>query len=852
MRRILPIIALLLTCIAFASPVALIIDGKTSTLEGIVVKDVLYVALPQFLQAIGGGARPVKFDLSAQTIVLTKGDGKLQVPVSIQLKDGQLYVAALEAARGLGFSASLKDATLTLTARATTDTAPAPTTGALYPQGFEASQFESVAQVLIDELDGNAKDSPNLEAILDGSGVPVYGTTTKPADADELDIFLALHHPFASALELFTLRAGFQHRFFTRLEDFFAGLSDRGATSGSSTSGGATSSAGAISPDRAPGLVAGLFDGPPSRSQVVFALVGAIGRERVKRGITLSSKRDRFWGDDALDPVQLRLLDAVLTSGPGPESRIAGSSVLPADLRDALTPAWMQNRKPDLERRPNPTVAYGAQMIQIPTRVAGEALVVQHMMSDVADKAVKQSVKEAYPGAAEWVDNQVQDKLGIPIVLPISPELLEATLKGDTSQMAKLWSGLLRTAGIETVKEGGRVALCGSITLYGYLTKFEADPLEIHHRTDAEAEGKSLSKLKLSIYFNEDYRKKVFNDTVQIASRLAVKNPPKNAAELLERLGCQVPEPGPAKEKTVDWELTGDLEPHAESGVVQFADKTTNANGEAKAQLRAIDEHTPKAFRLSKQSATGVIFVNVRDLLPHKWWRIEAAVQYGQDVKDGNSAGTATNRLKITYFEPPKLTLKFQSTVSATTKDGAFKFVMESEVPLEAKFSGDPTDPRSRFLGYGGADRLRYLSRSLQSKCAKIADVAAGILNVWVTSESFENPQITAVLNPIQNPPLETYTPTNAPDCPAGQPGQGAGWLSLFLEAHNLQSEVGALQGGAPGSVPGNAPQYGLIARENKQNTNVMYRKTYQRSGIKLNGGTMDENTEITLEVRGK
>jgi len=134
-------------------------------------------------------------------------------------------------------------------------------------------------------------------------------------------------------------------------------------------------------------------------------------------------------------------------------------------------------------------------MIQIPTRVAGEAMVVQHMMSDVADKAVKQVVKEAYPDASEWVDNQVQDKLGIPIVLPISPELLEATLKGDTSEMAKLWSGLLRTAGIETAKEGARVALCGSITLYGYLTKFEADPLEIHHRTDGDAEGKSLSKL---------------------------------------------------------------------------------------------------------------------------------------------------------------------------------------------------------------------------------------------------------------------------------------------------------------------------------------------------------------------
>ena len=846
MRRILPIFALLLTCIAFASPVTLIIDGKSSTLEGIVVKNVLYVALPQFLQALGGGARPVKFDLPTQTIVLTKGDGKVQVPTSIQLKDGQLYVAALEAARGLGFSASLTDATLTLTSQAAVDTS-APPTSALYPKGFEASQFESVAQVLLDELEGSAKDSPNLEAILDGSGVSVYGTTTKPADADELDIFMALHHPFASALELFTLRAGFQYRFFTKLEDFFSGLEDRGVSSGGA----------AISADRAPGLVASLFDGPPSRSQVVFALVGAIGRERVKRGITLSSKRDRFWGDDALDPVQLRLLDAVLTSGPGPESRVARSGVLPTNLRDALTPTWMRNealehRQPDLERRPSPFVARGAQMVQIPTRVAGEAIVVQHMMSDVADKAVKQAVKEVYPGAAEWADNQVQDKLGIPIVLPISPELLEATLKGDTSEMTKLWSGLLRTAGIETAKEGARVALCGSITLYGYLTKFEADPLEIHHRTDGDAEGKSLSKLRLSINFNEDYRKKVFNNTVQIASRLAVKNPPKNAAELLERLGCEVPTPGPAKAKTVEWELTGDLEPHAESGVVQFADKTTDANGEAKAQLRAIDEHTPKAFRLSKQSATGVIFVNVRDLLPHKWWRVEAAVQYGQDVKDGNSAGTATNRLKITYFEPPKLTLKFQSTISASTKDGVFKFVMESEVPLEARFSGDPDDPRSRFLGYSGADRLRYLSRSLQSKCAKITDVAAGILNVWVTSENFESPQVTVVLNPTQNPPLETYTPTNATDCPTGQPGQGAGWLGLFLDGHNLEHEVGALQGGAPGSVPGNAPQFGLIARENKQNTNVMFRKTYQRNGIKLSGGTMDENTEITLEVRGK
>ncbi len=811
--------------LAFADSLTLVVNDKSIQIDSFVDKDDLYVVLLPFLQAIGDGARPVKIDLASQLITLTRGDGKLQVAVSMQTKNQQLYVSAIPAARGLGFSASLKDTTLTLkTQAAPENNAPTTSPNVLYPQYFEAAKIERLVSLLYDELDSRSPSNQMLEGVLNLSGVPVFGTNDNPADADLLEIYQTLHHPFATVIELFTLRVGIQFRLFTPLNDFFGGLQDRGVLGGAST----------LTPNDVPAKVTRLFSGAPSRSQFVFALVGAMGRERVKRGISNSFKRNAFWGDDALDAVQLRLLDAVMTTGEAPDSLLAHHVSLPP----MLMPVWSKNNFLQFRAsKPQP-------MLQS-AQAGGSGLVISEMANDLAEHAVKTVVKETYPEAKNWLDNEVQDALGIPLVLPISPELLEAVLKNDSGRMSTLFSGLLRQAGIETAKEGARAILCGSITLYGYETKFEADPLLIHHRTDGDSEGKSLSKFKLSINFKDDYRAKVFNNYVKFAARLAIKNPPANAAELLERLGCEVPAPGPGKQKGVEWELTGDLPEHTVDGNVEFADKTTNDAGVAKAQLRAIDEHTPKAFRLSDKRTTGVVFVNVLDLLPHKWWRIQAAVQMGQDVNNGNSAGTATNRLHIAYFEPPKLLLKFKSTINANTRDGIFKFVMDADVPLEAKFNGDPKDYRSKFKGYSGEGRLGYLSRSLQSKCAKIVDHQSGKLNVWVTSENFENPQITVVLNPFIARPLEIYAPISGADCPPGLPGSGSGWLGLFSDAH--ANEIGTLQGG----VQGSEPQFGVITRANKQTGQIIYRKTYQQNNLSIGQGTLSENTEITLEVQG-
>ena len=813
--------------LALADSYALLVNGTKTPIDGFVDKGDLFVSLIPFLQAIGDGARPAKVDVATQRITLTKGDGKLQVMVSIQLKNRLIYVSALEAARGLGFEAHFKDSVLTLATQAAPDTTtPSSPVSTLYPQGFDGADIEKLVNLLYNELDSLSESNAVLEAVLNLSGVTVFGTNTNPADADKLEIFQVLHHPFATVIELFTLRTGIQFRLFTPLKDFFTGLNDRGVLASGTM----------LLPLDVPTRVAKLFSGAPSRSQVVFSIVGAMGRERVKRGISNSFKRDPFWGDDALDAVQLRLLDAVLTTGEGPDHLLANHTSLPSTL-----PVWggfgLLQPFASLQPKPKPLLA----------QAGGEVLVANKITNDLAEKAVKEIVKQTYPEAKDWIDNQVQDALGIPIILPISPELFESVLKGDEGKMASLFNGLLRTASIETIKEGARVALCGSIVLYGYETKFEADPLVIHHRTDGNVEGQSLSKFKLSINFKDDYRAKIFNKFVKAVARLAIKNPPANAAELLERLGCEIPEPGPAKKKGVEWELTGDLSDHVTNGAVEYPEPTTNEAGVAKAQLRTIDEHTPKAFRLNDQRTTGVVFANVQDLLPHKWWRIQAAVQMGQDVKDGNSAGTATNRLHISFFEPPKLLLKFKTTVDATTGDGTFHFILDSQVPLEAQFNGDPKDERSRFIGYSGKARLGYLERKAQFKCGKLTDVQSGELSVWVAAEKFEDPQITVVLNPFLNPPRETYVAIPDPNCPPGsEGGSGKGWLGLFSGAH--KDEIAALQS----AVQGSTPQFGLIARATKQLGQIIYRKVYQQTVPVQPNGTITENTEVTLEVQGR
>ncbi|WP_407568910.1 hypothetical protein [Deinococcus altitudinis] len=857
----------LLSGAALAAPYTVLLDTQKSRVEGTLDGGDLYLQLLPFLQALGGGARPVKFDLTAATIVLTRGDGSKTVAAAFRiLGDGpnkQPYVAALSAARGLGLQATLSGSTLTLSSQSAAPPPrnPLPTNPAapvgLYPQGLSGDGFETVARALLDELSSQSSSSSVLETVLNNSGLPVYGTAQRPADGDVLEIYQALHHPFATVLELYTLRIGFQYRTFTPIDAYLSGLSDRGLAGPKLTAG------------TLPGVVsAALYGGPPSRSQVVLALVGAIGRERARRGVTVSSRRDPFWGDDLLDPVQLRLLSAVLETGTGPDN-------LAARHADA-GPRWPGSRRPWTqlpEARPSFSLTGGPLMVKFrppasPPLLAyaggSDALVpkgVTDFFSKVADKAVKEIVKETYPDAAKWLDNSVQDALGIPIALPISPALLEDVLKGDVVGMKASWAGLLQTASVETAKEGARAVFCGSIVLYGYHSKIEANPAVIHRRTNGDEAGTSLSKMTATLTYDGDYRDHVFKDSVRYISSLALKKPLTTVGELLERLGCELPKDDPQNGvtpvggKTLDWEVTGEIAGQLNGSKPEFADPVTDASGVAHAQWRALDEQTPKAFRALSSAATGNIFLNFKGLIPEKWWRVLQATQYGQDTaadtKNTGKAGSSTQRLTVQYFKPPDLTLKFHSVVVGTGPNVNYKLELDASVHLKELWSGEPNAEGSRFLGYAGEDTLRYEGHNFSSSCgAKISGVKNGVLSVKVVADTPGGTGLTLALNPglaSRTLPVETVVvPAGAgPNCDpgGGQAGYGL-WAGSWLGAygtgdHNLI-----------GTLPDNSA-FGVIVHQDKQAGPYLMHKTLTGK-VDAHDAVVTDTTEVTLVVGGQ
>lgn len=860
------VLFILLSGLALAAPYTVLLDTQKSSVEGTLDGGDLYMQLIPFLQALGGGTRPVKFDLTAATIVLTRGDGSKTVSAAFRiLGEGpkkQPYVAALQAARGLGFQASLSGSTLTLSSQSAAPQ-PAPNPAApvsLYPKGLSGDDFDVVARALIDEMNSRSSSSAVLAVVLNNSGLPVYGTPQRPADGDVLQIYQALHHPFATVLELYTLRIGFQYRTFTPLQAYLSGLSDRGLAGPKLTAA------------TLPRLVSGaLYSGPPSRSQVTLALVGAIGRERARRGITVSYKRDPFWGDDLLDPVQVRLLSAVLEAGTGPDRLAAlhARSGPPWPKTQAQVPAapWgqaafdlpggplMVNFRPPAPPASPPLLAYAGSTDTLAPKS------VTDFFGKVADRAVKEIVKETYPSAGNWLDNAVQDALGIPIVLPISPELLEDVLKGDTAGMKASWAGLLQKAEVETAKEGARAVFCGSIVLYGYHSKIEANPEVIHRRTNGDEAGTSLSKMTATLTYDGDYRDHVFNGSVKYISSLALTKPLTTVGELLERLGCQLPKDDPkngvtpVSGKTLDWEVTGDIAEQLNGSNPEFADPVTDASGVAHAQWRALDEQTPKAFRALNSSATGNIFLNFKGLIPEKWWRVLQATQYGQDTaadtKDTGKAGSSTQRLTVQYFRPPDLTLKFHSVLIGDGPDVKYKLELDASVPLTPLWSGEPAAEGSRFLGYAADGPLRYEGHTFSSTCgAKIRSVSNGVLSVKVVADSPGGTGLTLALNPglanHKSPVEDVEIPAGAgPNCDlaGGRAGNGL-WLGSWLGAHGTGEQP------LIGSLPDNSA-FGVIVHQDKQTGPNLMHKTITGK-VNATGGVVTDTTELTLVVGGQ
>ncbi|ULH16955.1 hypothetical protein MF271_17385 (plasmid) [Deinococcus sp. KNUC1210] len=812
-------------------------DGQSSSIDVTVQDGGLYVPLLPFLQALGGGARPSGFDYNAGSIVLTRGDGSKTVKVAFKLVNQQPTIDVLQAARGLGFQVSESGTVLTLSS-APSQSTPAhipvtSTPATLYPNGFSADEIGPVARQLVDELNSTSSSSAMLQAVLDLSGVPVYGTPARPADGDLLEAYLALHHPFSTVLELFTLRTGFQFRLFTPIDSYLSSLNGKTA----------------LTRQTLAAQVSRLFEGPPSRSQVVLSLVGAIGRERVARGISGSKIRDPFFGDDLLDPVQLRLLSAVLEAGQGPDSAIKRAGLALPNWTGLHSSPSARSSLPvfALERR---TLLASAPVGSgLTSGTGGDDLAPKSavdLASKVADKAVSQIVKETYPEGAAWMDNTVQDGLGIPIVLPVSQELLEAALKGDPEKLATSWAGAIKQAITGTLEEGARVMVCGSVVLYGYHSRAQADPATISHRTDGNAEGPSLSKVTATLVYDGDYRDRVFKTPVRYASRLAVKKPLTSVGELLDRLGCELPQGNAVAGKPVEWELTGDLADHLNGEQPEFADPATNAGGVAHAQFRAVDEKTPKSLRAAQKSATGNLFIRFKNLLPQKWWLVQAAAQFGQDTssdtKDTGKVGSSTQRLTVRYYEPPKLTLKFQSDMHGSGPDTTFNFMLDASIPLKAEWNGDPSDPRSKFIGYSGTGSLHYESRSFSGKCnLHITGVQDGTLEVKIVAESFESPQLTVIVNPGFSIGSVRPTEDYAGGCQGAGAGGGSVWFGAWLDAY------GTGQNKLIGVLPGQTFA-GVILRGSKQSGTLLLQKVLNGKGS-AQGSNIEDTTTVSLQV---
>lgn len=356
---------------ALAGTLTLLVGGKSIPIDGFIEKNIAWFSLVPFMQALGDNVRPVKVDVLTSTLVLTKTDGKLQVSVAIQRKDTSIYLDGLAAARGLGYQAKFEGNTLSVSSSDTQAVQPVNSSSALYPKNMDAALLENAVKSLYNSLESGNADAA-LEAVLNGSGIPVFGTPSRPADLDLLNAYQVMRRSFALSLEIFSLQLGYKYRLFTKLEDYLSGLKEPGL---------ATLDANRLQA----GISQAFGNAKASRSQAVVSLVGAMGRERVRRGATLSLKRNAFWGDDALDPIQLRLLDTILTNA------FAIGAIRPKNLSVPVQPMSSRATMPMSSRAMIPMSSRAVKQTRVTAKAdvtAPKAL--QDFFNWVAEKAVDQ------------------------------------------------------------------------------------------------------------------------------------------------------------------------------------------------------------------------------------------------------------------------------------------------------------------------------------------------------------------------------------------------------------------------------------------------------------------------------
>jgi hypothetical protein len=794
-----------------AEPVNMVVDGRSLSVDGFTASDRLWVALIGFCQAVGGGTRPVRVDQTQALVTITSGDGSRTATVSFVLRGNTIYIAALEALSGLGLTGTVTGAApnLTLSVSAAPRPSPAPPVIAaaatrFAPDGLASADVERAAREFYDAVGTTADPAPMLGAVLEGFQIPVYGAA-RPADPDVIGLRLYAHRPFALSLEFPALAGAFERGAYVSLRSFLR----------SEAEGGVKTKAGAAFD--VPGFNAALsgFLGLArfSRSQALIAFVGALGRERVRRGLRSqeNANLDPFWGETTLDPMQLRLLSALFEAGP-PSPRLRFSAARPAPAARPRTVALrrlggdlLNPFARSLERAalPSPTRSRITAQTQ---QDAPKPL--RWFFEKVADKAVDQIKDEVNP----QIDDAIQEYLGIPFPIPegTDPESLRAGIK-------------------QALKENTTAAFCASVILYGYEIKLERSQSVVHHRTPNNQAGPYSSTFTVHVRFMDDYRSKVFG------TRLT--GPIGTAAQLLEKIGCAVPPPGDAAGKPVEWIMPASLEPHALDGEFKLPELNTSDAGQARAKFEAVFERIPKALRVAEQSVEGNIGVNVSGLLPKKWSTIEAG------VRGGNKTGIADRLLNVKFFDAPKLAVDFQSTLDTTGSDGArLHLQLESQFALQAKFSG--SGDSARLTSMGGAGDLRYLSRSItgeSKQCtAKIVDTIKGRMEVNLSAEDDTSDALNLLLNPGFPPggamPQEVYEAVGA-QC--NRTGTSPGWFGQFVGIHS--AERGQLIGGS-------APLIGLVLSGQRQADTVLFEKTYDRT-VPTSTGSVKENTVIRIKV---
>ncbi|GGJ26525.1 hypothetical protein [Deinococcus roseus] len=358
-------------------------------------------------------------------------------------------------------------------------------------------------------------------------------------------------------------------------------------------------------------------------------------------------------------------------------------------------------------------------------------------------------------------------------------------------------------------KDLPRDALCSSLTLYGFKLDLSVEKPNLYRKLPDDASRPFLTTVKLKVQFQDDYSKNVLFGIVDVKT-------------LLGDLGCKVPDPGDAKNTSLEWQLDDTLQKH---GDLDIKPTHTDDTGSATATYRTKDDKTPRAYRVKRKSDIGRIGVQLTGLLSDLRG-IEAA------VRSSGKAATADQRITVNYYEPPKLKFLMDSDLRLSGDGGGTRMVVQSEFPLEAYFEGET------LKGYRGSGVINVKQLSLDpKKCTVSGTPGQAVVHLVIDDPDSEDLKM---LLQVGKPTGGGVAPMMELHCPAPGPVPPIdAWTSPFIGAH--EGELGTL-------LDPN-PQAGLLIKHwQLPHTTILGVKSY--SGSHPAGkGTITETTTLTLDL---